>query len=164
MARHEYALHEITPVLSFRNEGYSYSRISAVTGIPKSTVIWLIKKHAADHCAKLKAPNRRGKDKGLTRCEKSAVLRNVRRDRRQTLNQLAEYGTGVHPLARTTVLRLLKKTGYAKRPTTDKPILNPVHYAARLEWAREHKHWSVEDWFRVIWSGESGRHSTCEKR
>jgi hypothetical protein len=40
-----------------------YSRISAVTGIPRSTVILLIKKHAADHCARLKAPNRRGKDK-----------------------------------------------------------------------------------------------------
>jgi hypothetical protein len=158
MARHEYALHEITPVLSFRNEGYSYLRISAVTGIPRSTVIWLIKKHAADNCARPKAPNRRGKDKGLTRCQVSAILRNVRRDRRQTLNQLAEYGTGDRPLARTTVLRVLKKAGYAKRPTTDKPILKPVHYTARLKWAREHKNWSVEDWVRVIWSDESGRH------
>jgi hypothetical protein len=49
MALHEYTLYEITPVLSFRNEGYSYARISAVTGIPISTVAWLIKKHAADH-------------------------------------------------------------------------------------------------------------------
>jgi hypothetical protein len=158
MARHEYALHEIIPVLTFRNEGYSYSRISAVTGIPRSTVIWLIKKHAADHCARLKAPNRRGKYKRLTRCDLSAIFRNVRRDRRKTLDQLSEYGTGDRPLARATVLRLLKKAGYAKRPTTDKPILKPIHYAARLKWAREHKYWSVEDWDRVIWSDESGRH------
>jgi hypothetical protein len=71
-------------------------------------------------------------------------------------NQLAEYGTGDRPLARATVLRLLKKAGYAKRPTTEKPILKSVHYAAWLKWAREHKYWSIEDWDRVIWSDESG--------
>jgi hypothetical protein len=103
-------------------------------------VAWLIKKHAADYCARLKALNRRGKDKGLTRCEVSAILRNVCRDRRQTLNQLAEYGTGDHPLARTTVLRVLKKAGYRKRPTIGKPILKAVHYAARLKWARGHNY------------------------
>jgi hypothetical protein len=74
MAQHEYALDEFIPVLTLRNKGYSYSRISAVTEIPRSTVIWLIKKHAADHCASLKASNRRGKDKELTRCEVSTIF------------------------------------------------------------------------------------------
>jgi transposase len=101
MARHEYALHEITPVLTLRNEGYSYAKFSAVMGISISAVIWLIKKHAADHCARLKASNCRGKDKGLTRCKELAIIRNFCQDRRKTLNKLAEYGTGVRP--RTTV-------------------------------------------------------------
>ena len=85
MMRHEYKRDEITLVLFLRKEGYSYMKISEKTHIPKSTVASLIKKHATDNCAKLKAPNRCGKDKGLTRREKSAMIRNVFTDRQQTL-------------------------------------------------------------------------------
>ena len=81
MTRHEYKRDEITPVLFLRKEGYSYMKISEKTHIPKSTVTSLIKKHATDNCAKLKASNRREKDKGLTRREKFAIIRNICTDR-----------------------------------------------------------------------------------
>ena len=96
--RHEYTKDEITPVLAFRIEGYTYTKISNITKIPISTVRWLVKKHAKDSCAKLRAPNRRGKDKGLSRRDVSALTRNLLRDRRQSLDQLAQYGNGVQLL------------------------------------------------------------------
>ena len=111
MTRHEYTKDEITPVLAFRKEGYTYTKISNITKIPISTVRWLVKKHAKDNCAKLKAPNRRGKDKGLSRRDVSALTRNLLRDRRQSLDQLAQYGNGVQPLAKSTVLRVLERIG-----------------------------------------------------
>ena len=119
--RHEYTKDEITPVLAFRKEGYTYTKISNITKIPISTVRWLVKKHAKDSCAKLKAPNHRGKDKRLTRRKKSAIIRNVCADRQQTLAQLCEYGTEVHPLSKTTVRRVLRKAGYSWRATIGKP-------------------------------------------
>lgn len=127
MTRHEYTRDEIIPVLILKKEGYSNMKISQKTQIPKSTVTALIKKHATDNCAKLKAPNRRGKNKGLTRREKSAIIRNVRTDRQQTLAQLCKYGTGVHPLCKPTVLRVLKEAGFAWRATIGKPFLKPRH-------------------------------------
>mgnify|MGYP003222458729 FL=1 len=156
--RHEYTKDEITPVLAFRKEGYTYTKISSITKIPISTVRWLVKKHAKDSCAKLKAPNRRGKDKGLSRRDVSALTRNLLRDRRQSLDQLAQYGNGVQPLAKSTVLRVLKRIGYARLPAINKPMLMKRHRSARLKWARAHRNWTVEDWSRVIWSGESGCH------
>ena len=158
MTRHEYTRDEIIPVLILKKEGYSNMKISQKTQIPKSTVTALIKNHATDNCAKLKAPNRRGKNKGLTRREKSAIIRNVRTDRQQTLAQLCKYGTGVHPLCKPTVLRVLKEAGFAWRATIGKPFLKPRHLRARLKWAKAHKNWTVEDWAQVIWSDESGRH------
>ena len=109
MTRHEYTKDEITPVLAFRKEGYTYTKISNITKIPISTVRWLVKKHAKDSCAKLKTPNRRGKDKGLSRRDLSALTQNLLRDRRQSLDQLAQYGNGVQPLAKSTVLRVLER-------------------------------------------------------
>ena len=32
--------------------------------------------------------------------------------------------------------------------------LTEVHAAKRLQWAREHRNWSLTDWYRVIWSDE----------
>ena len=29
------------------------------------------------------------------------------------------------------------------------------HKALRLTWARQHRHWTVEDWKHVVWSDES---------
>ena len=113
MTRHEYKRDEITPVLFLRKEGYSYMKISKKTHIPKSTVASLIKKHATNNCAKLKAPNHREKDKGLTRRKKSAIIRNVCTDRQKTLAQLCKYGTGVHPLSKPTVRRVVRETGFS---------------------------------------------------
>ena len=113
MMRHEYKRDETTLVLFFRKEGYYYMKISEKTHIPKSTVASLIKKHATDNCAKLKAPNHREKDKGLTRRKKSAIIRNVCTDCQKTLTQLCKYGTGVHPFSKPTVRRVLRETGFS---------------------------------------------------
>ena len=133
-------------------------KISEKTHISKSTVASLIKKHATDNCAKLKAPNHREKDKGLTRRKKSAIIRNVCTDCQKTLTQLCKYGTGVHPFSKPTVRRVLRETGFSWRATIGKPFLKPRHLRARLMWAKAHKNWTVEDWAQVVWSNESGRH------
>jgi hypothetical protein len=43
------------------------------------------------------------------------------------------------------------KNYYAAR---QKPWLSPKHITDRLQWAKDHEHWTVEDWKRVIWSDE----------
>lgn len=133
MARHEYTLQEIIPVLTLRKEGYSYKKISERVKIPKTTVAMLVRKHAADNCAKLKAPNLRGKNHELTRREKSAVIRNFIRDPEQTLSEVAKYGTGVHSLSKNTVTQVPDGAGYLKQPTS-KSILKKTYSKARLKW------------------------------
>ena len=158
MARHEYTIQEIAPLLSLRRAGKSYSAISKQEGVPVTTVRRLVKKHLKDNGASLGAPTRRGITNGLTQREKAAVIRNVRRDPQQTLAELAKYGTGVRPLNPRTVRRVLDQAGITQHVSAGGPALTPEQRRARLKWAKDHANWSVQDWRHVLWSGESGRY------
>ena len=53
-----------------------------------------------------------------------------------------------------------------------KPLLKPHHKRARMDFAEQYLHWTVEDWKRVIWSdetkinrfGSDGRHWAWKKK
>lgn len=36
-----------------------------------------------------------------------------------------------------------------------KPLLKPINKKKRLNWAREHKNWTIADWEKVLWTDES---------
>src|SRR5262249_50686011 len=42
-----------------------------------------------------------------------------------------------------------------------KPKLSAKNIKARFDFARHHRHWTVEDWKRVIWSGETKINRFC---
>jgi transposase len=56
---------------------------------------------------------------------------------------------------RRTVARALNNCGLKAGEKKKKPGLSPKNIKARLEWAKERKYWTVEDWNRVIFSDES---------
>ena len=35
------------------------------------------------------------------------------------------------------------------------PMMTPVHRRKRLQWARERRNWTLEQWKKVAWSDES---------
>ncbi|GBL84864.1 hypothetical protein AVEN_93886-1 [Araneus ventricosus] len=45
--------------------------------------------------------------------------------------------------------------GSQSRKPTRVPLLTARHKALRLDWARQHYHWTVDDWKRLAWSDES---------
>ncbi|GBM65648.1 Transposable element Tc1 transposase [Araneus ventricosus] len=45
--------------------------------------------------------------------------------------------------------------GLCSRRPTRVPLLTKRHRQLRLQWAREHRDWSVDEWKRVAWSDES---------
>src|SRR5260221_1131826 len=57
-------------------------------------------------------------------------------------------------ISASTVRRGLKKSGLnavvkTKGPV---PVLSQHHHRERLDFAKAHEHWTVEDWKRIIWS------------
>jgi hypothetical protein len=59
----------------------------------------------------------------------------------------------VHP---TTVRRVLRRVGLVARKKIQKKFrLQDHHKKLRLEFAKKHASWTVEDWSRVIWSDKT---------
>ncbi|KAG1492878.1 hypothetical protein G6F46_012749 [Rhizopus delemar] len=61
----------------------------------------------------------------------------------------------------STVHRVLKKAGFIAFVKPQKPLLQwlPKPFAQnimkRLQWAKSHQHWTVDDWKRIIFSDET---------
>jgi hypothetical protein len=66
--------------------------------------------------------------------------------------RLSEDGCEVH---RTTVSRALKSMNFKSKKKIDKPLLTARHKKLRLEWAKQHQHWTLDDWKRVVFSDET---------
>ncbi len=58
-------------------------------------------------------------------------------------------------VSRRTVLRALRKLRFRRVKPTFKPGLTAAMKKARLEFALAHRHWTLEDWKRVIWTDET---------
>jgi transposase len=54
-----------------------------------------------------------------------------------------------------TVRNVLHEAGLGAVEKEEKPKLSPKNVKARLEFARSHRYWTVEDWKGVIWSDET---------
>ncbi|KAI1000710.1 hypothetical protein K3495_g7488 [Podosphaera aphanis] len=59
----------------------------------------------------------------------------------------------------------MKKRGFSRRIAQPKPPLDWDNKAERRHFAREHLHWTVNDWMNVLWTDENcvtdGRHTRC---
>ncbi len=76
-----------------------------------------------------------------------------------------ELRTGT-TLSERTVRRRLQEFGLMARVAKRAPLLTKTHKTARLVWARQHRHWTVEDWQRVFFTDESKFtvYGNCKRR
>lgn len=58
-------------------------------------------------------------------------------------------------IGRDAIRRELNRRGYSRRIALRKPPLDERTKVIRLEWAREHLHWSEEQWWKILWSDET---------
>src|SRR6185369_10602063 len=58
-------------------------------------------------------------------------------------------------ISSNTVRRVLRRHGYEARVKRKRPLLMEKHRKKRLNFAKEHKDWTIDDWSKVIWSDES---------
>ncbi|GFU11832.1 transposable element Tcb2 transposase [Trichonephila clavipes] len=54
-----------------------------------------------------------------------------------------------------TIQQIIINLGFQNRRPTRVPLLTERHKALRLAWARQQRHWTVDDWKHVAWSDES---------
>jgi len=63
-----------------------------------------------------------------------------------------------------TIRRRLRAEGIRKWRGLRRALLTDKHAKKRLEWARAHRNWTVEDWAKVAWSDESAIQKDSDTR
>jgi len=81
----------------------------------------------------------------------SSVLRNRFAPTRQHLADLNLHDQ----ITINTANKILRDEGLPARAPRKKPYLKAKHRLKRLIWAKQHRHWTKEDWRRVIFTDES---------
>ncbi len=97
----------------------------------------------------------------------------VRDDRKATVTQITNrYNQGMqNSISEHTTHRTLKQMGYSSRRPHRVPLLSAKNRKRRLQFAKAHQNWTIENWKNVAWSDESrfllrhsdGRVRICHK-
>lgn len=73
--------------------------------------------------------------------------------RRKPYSEIAEI-CGISA-GEKSLRRAFEREGYHRRIARKKVFLKAVHKERRLAFAEAHRHWTVDDWRRVVWTDES---------
>ncbi|GFS81771.1 uncharacterized protein TNCV_2707091 [Trichonephila clavipes] len=69
--------------------------------------------------------------------------------------EVMEFGFSLKAISRVYHEYRESGMGFRSRRHTRVPLLTARHKTLRLAWARQHRHWTVDDWKHVTWSDES---------
>ena len=123
--------------------------------VNQSTVSRLVAKFKAG--MDLSDRPRPGRPRKTTKRLDRIIRRKSTADPKKTAVDIAREMAEEHQveLSSKTVGRRLNDAGLEARSIAKKPWINLKNRKARLEFAKFHRHWSLEDWEKVLWTDES---------
>ena len=139
----------INNILALLAQGLSLREIAKRVGVGYGTIQKVRKQHR--QCLR---SSKGGRPKKLTEQDKRYCLRLITSGRVETATAAArklqqDFGVSV---SANTVSNALKEAGMSSEEKVKKPMLSANNIKARLAFAKRYKHWTVDDWKRVIWS------------
>jgi transposase len=139
-------------ILSLLQQGYSVRKVADQCHVSKSVV----HKFRAKYLSNLtSSPG--GRPAKLSAQDKRFCVRAITSGRLETGVAVAkklEEDLGIKVCDRT-VRNAFHEAGLGAMEKEAKPKLSSKNIKARLEFAKRHQHWTIDDWKRVIWSDET---------
>ena len=148
--RHDWTPRKRSRVLALVDGGkHSIRQISRLLDIPKSTVSDI--KQRGTPNSKPKS----GRPAVLSSRDKrriNAYVRQCRATRQETPESIIKALN--LPIGRTTLISVLHELGYRRYVARRRCLLKDIDYKRRLAFARKYRHFTVEDWKRVLFTDE----------
>jgi transposase len=142
-------------VIGFYEAGDSERTISKKTGFGKTTIHNIIAKYKKTGAVSI-AP-RSGRLKLLTERDKRHLKTIITKNRREPVNNIVKTfaeSTG-KVICKNTMKSTLYEMGYNSRTALRKPNVSERNRKIRLNWTRERRLWSIDNWKKVVRSDES---------
>lgn len=142
-------------IIILKKQGYSYRKIAQILKVSLGAVQKAIERHRETGVNTDR--KRSGRPRKTTQRIDNKIYAISKDDRRKSASDIrAEINECLDsPLSLTTVKRRLREKGMIGRIAVKKPLLRPVNKQKRLDFAKEHVHWTVDNWKSVLWSDES---------
>jgi len=151
-------------------QGKTDRAVAALFQVSHQTVSGIFRKHQAESYPKffqlsslfsmqgdVHRRSKSGRPRKCSEWQDRALVREIKKDSKSSTTDVRSYAQqhfGLN-ISKWTAARILNRAKlFARRPAS-KPLLTQAHQKARLQFARAHKHWTSEDWGRVLWSDES---------
>jgi transposase len=139
-------------IISLLHEGYSLRQIQSKTGIGKSTIGRIKKEVDTD-----KENSQGSHPSKLSYCNKQSICCQITTGKLDNAVQATHFINNIipNPVSPQTVRNTLKENGFHPIVKKKCPLLKKRHRQDRLQFAKYHENWTVEDWKRVLWSDET---------
>src|SRR5882762_10648096 len=139
-------------VVCLLNEGYSQRQIKAKTGLGKGTISRISKEVDGN-----KENNLGGRPSKLSARDKQLIVRQIKSGKLENAVEATQFINGIipNPVTPQTVRNALKESGFYSATKKKTPLLKRAHRIRRLQFAKYHETWTVEDWKRVLWTDET---------
>lgn len=139
-------------IISMLNSGSTIRQVADQVSVSTATVSRVGKRHCLD-----REKRKGGRPEVLTGADKRYCVRLVTKGRVDSPAKVKKQLEIDHSktVSVDTIKRALKGSGLGAIPKPSKPLLNARNVKKRLEWCKAHRHWTLEDWKRVVWSDET---------
>ena len=94
-----------------------------------------------------------GRTRKICRFTDKKIIRHVKKNSFDSANDTIQKLK--LSVSENIVCRRLELSGLLRFRAPKKPFISPKNRKARIELANAHKHWTINDWKRVLWSNES---------
>jgi transposase len=137
-------------IRSYQKGGLTQREIARVVGVTQGSVSNIVKLFRETGGIRSRRFGKTPSNRLLTPKAVSLLTRESQKDPRATARQLKErVGGPVAAASVRTVRRYLQKSGRLAYRPVPAPALTNKQKQRRLEWARRHQNWTVEDWSKV---------------
>jgi len=126
----------------------SLRKIAKTLEVGHSTVLRVRKRHNLEPNVNAKGRNSLLTDRDARRMERLIITGECKTPKPASLK------IGKH-VSEWTTRRALRRIGLVSAVKQKKPALSPKNIKARLEFCKQYKNWTIEDWKKVIWSDET---------
>lgn len=135
--------------------GKSCSVIAEILKVSKSSVSRTLKRQRETGSNKNKKGS--GRPRKTSKRDDNRMLQISKANRFKSASDIrAEINQSLDaPVSLTTVKRRLREGGLFGRIAVKKPLLSSANKRKRLQFAKEHENWTIEQWKNVLWTDES---------
>ena len=139
-------------IRKYLEDGLSVRAAARNSGVSRSVASRIATKYYPDRSTKIE-----GRPSKLTKREKGFCVQKITTGRKESATDVQRaLGNKVGTSASvSTVRRALVECGIGTFVKPKKPLLSQKNVKARLEWAKAHVDWTIDDWKLAVWSDET---------